>query len=199
MSPGLEPLNQVVMQLLLTLALMTLALCAAAAILALALELLRRGAARWFARPRPAASFYVGRLEDSRAAVYVVERDVVRLLFEATPLPASWAQIGDRLARGLAADAIGAVEPPRRGVRRLARRIAKAPQEGFVIERPAVAALAGRSPIRPGAHRLRAAAAGPGSRLRRTLARHLGPWATARRGEVGRTAGHAKVGRRAPT
>jgi len=197
-SPGLDSLNEVVMQLLLALALMTLALCAAAGVLALAPELLRRGAARWFARPRPAASFYVGRLEDSRAAVYVVERDVVRLLFEATPLPASWAQVGGGLARSLARDAIGAAEPPRRGMRRLARRLAKAPPEGFVIERPAVAALAGRSPLRLWAHRLRAAPARPGSRLRRALARRLSRWATSRR-EPGRSAGVARAGRHTPT
>lgn len=196
MSPGLDSLNEVIMQLLLALALMTLALCAAAAILALSLGLLRRGAARWLARPRPAASFYVGRLEDSRATVYLVERDVVRLLCEATAQPASWREVGGVLAHSLATDAIGAAEPPRRGVRRLARRLAKAPPDGFVIERPAVAALAGRSPVRPLAHRLRVAAARPASRLRRTLARRQGPWAAARR-EPARAAGNGRAWRRA--
>jgi hypothetical protein len=195
-SPGLEMLNELVMQLLVTLIVMTLALCAAAGILALALELLRPAVRRWLARSHPTASFYVGRLEDSRAAVYIVDRDVVRLLFEQTPAPISWAQVGDGVSRRLAADALDVEDPPQRGADRLARKLAKASPDGFVLERRTVAALADRAPRR-WALRLGAVAARGGSRLRRALLRGLGPWAYGRGGEARRRPSTARGGRRA--
>lgn len=194
MSPSLA-YNELVLQFLLALLLMYLALAAAAGLLALAVEALRRGASRWLAHQGAPRSFYVGRLEHARAVVYLVDRELVRLLFETAPPPDSWAQIGDRLARTLAADATGAGESPRRGVHRVARRLANAPPDGFVIERRALAALAGRSPARRWAHRARAAL--PGSRLRRALVRRLRPWVDRR--PVGRqgATGAARGGHRA--
>lgn len=171
MRPGFEALDELAFQLLLALLFVYLALAAAAGLLALAVEAIRRGASRWLVRERAPTCFYVGRLEDTRATVYLVDHELVRLLFEKIPAPESWAQISDELARRLAAYATGADESPRGGVRRVARRLAKAPPDGFVIERSVLAALAARSPARRWVYRLRAAM--PGAHLHRALARHL--------------------------
>lgn len=195
MSPGLETLNELAVQFLLTLLAMCVALCAAAGLLALAAEALRRGASRWLAQARAPRSFYVGRLEGARAAVYLVDRELVRLLFETTPSPDSWARISDGLARTLACDATGADELRPRDVRRVARRLAQAPPDGFVIERRALAALASRSPAHRWAHRVRAVLGG--SRLRRALVRCLRAWADRRPVGARRTAGPARGGQRA--
>ncbi len=195
MSPGLEALNDLAVQLLLVLLAMCLGLCAAAGLLALAVETLRRVASRWLAHEQGSASFYVGRLDGARAAIYLVDRDLVRLLFERTPAPGSWAQISDELALTLASHATGADEAQRRGAHRVARRLTRAPPDGFVIERREVAALAGRSPARRWAHRVRAVL--PGSRLRRALARRLRAWADPRPVGARRAAGPVRGGNRA--
>ena len=158
MNPGLHALDELALRLLVALTLGWLAMCLAFGLAALAVALLRRGVSRWLAGPGHATSFYVGRLEDARAAIYAVDGDRVRLLFEATARPGRWAPVAERTARVLAADAIGVEQPLRRGVRRIARLLSGASQEGFVLERRMVEALAERSPRRRWGERLRAAA-----------------------------------------
>ncbi|MHB1837899.1 MAG: hypothetical protein ACYCXW_23380 [Solirubrobacteraceae bacterium] len=173
MTPGPGIPHELVIQFLVALVVVLLGLCAAVGLLMLGVGVVRRGASKRRAGRRGAMSFYVGRLEDRRAIVYIVDRDLVRRLFETTPAPACWAQIAGDLARRLATDAAGGAAPARRGVGRVARRLEQAPADGFVIERRTVAVLTDPSPARRWACRVRTAAR-PSARLRRVVNRRLG-------------------------
>lgn len=160
MAPGFDAVSEAIERLLVMLAITCLATLALAALLALATPPLTRRASAWrrARRARPETKFYVGRFEALRAAVYVVERDGMRSLFEATPAPRGWAEVGERLAEAIAADALTGPGTSRRGRRRLERRLARFPREGFVLERRAVAALEDRSLRRRLVYRLHSGA-----------------------------------------